>query len=69
MEVKIKGTEEFVKACTNSTVLQEMIEKNFIAEDIWRPFNPITENPKLCGVIKKTKKGTIVMYDLSKNGK
>ena len=30
MEVKIKGTEEFVKACTNSTVLQKMIEKTLL---------------------------------------
>lgn len=63
MEIRIKGNTDFVRACMyNNDILLQMESSGYITEK-WRPFTPSLKNKKICGLVKKTEKGTIIMRD------
>ena len=61
VELRIRGSKEFVFACANS-VLKEMITSGYISRQP-SPFIPDISKRDLSGVVHITKKGTMIMDD------
>lgn len=68
IEARIRGTPDFVLSCMN-VVVEDMVNARYIMEEMPAPFNPRKEEPKVSGVIYSTKRGNIIMDDLSKKEK
>lgn len=61
VELRIRGSKEFVFACTND-VLKEMVNAGYIGGQP-APFTPNMGKPELSGMVHITEKGTIIMQD------